>query len=172
MPLPSRKAQLQTLSSQRNDRLLDRVEYLSGALVMMTTASSNQTSLAAFTSLTRFFGAADRHSLYFLATWRKGGVQRSGTLGELIGDACRGTGPGSGLNSKMLASQERATCKGLAALQLGRRSDSCSAASEDLATDPSAFQFRCETARYYTQLSWHLGRIACGKREVSRRNRG
>src|ERR1700687_1890886 len=32
--------------------LLDRVEYLSGALVMMTTASSNQTSLPAFTSQT------------------------------------------------------------------------------------------------------------------------
>src|SRR6202158_5033135 len=41
----------------------------------------------------RFFGAADRHSLYFFATWRKGGVQRSGAFGELIGDGCRGTGP-------------------------------------------------------------------------------
>src|SRR5260370_26269336 len=52
LPLLSRKAQLQTLSSHRNGGLLDRVEYLSGALVMMTTASSNQTSLPAFTSLT------------------------------------------------------------------------------------------------------------------------
>ena len=42
----------------------------------------------------RFFGAADQHSLYFLANWRKGGVQRSGVFGELIGDACHGRGRG------------------------------------------------------------------------------
>src|SRR6476620_11402125 len=52
LPLPSHKPQLQTLASHRNGELLDRVEYLSGALVMMTTASSNQTSLPACTSLT------------------------------------------------------------------------------------------------------------------------
>jgi hypothetical protein len=59
LPLPSRKAQLQTLSSHRNGGLLDRGECLSGALVMTTTASSNQTSFPAFTSLAsqRFFGA-------------------------------------------------------------------------------------------------------------------
>src|SRR6267378_3341131 len=49
-------------SSHRNGGLPDRVEYLSGALVMMTTASSNQTTLQR--SLPRrpmrFFGAADR----------------------------------------------------------------------------------------------------------------
>jgi hypothetical protein len=96
LPLPSRKAQFQTLSSHRNGRLRDRVEYLSGALVMMTTASSNQTSHPACSlprPPMRFFGAADQLSLYFLATWRKGGVQRSGVFRELIGDACHERGP-------------------------------------------------------------------------------
>jgi hypothetical protein len=41
----------------------------------------------------RFFGAADRRSLYFLATWRKGGVQRAGAFREFIGDACHGRAP-------------------------------------------------------------------------------
>jgi hypothetical protein len=76
-------------------RSAPRIESNTGAIVMMTTASSNQTSHPAFTSQTsmRFFGAADQHSLYFLANWRKGGVQRSGIFGELIPDACDRRGP-------------------------------------------------------------------------------
>jgi hypothetical protein len=61
---------------------------------------------------------------------------------------------GSGLNSKMVASQELATC----AAQLGRRSGHrpglIGAAQQPefgrRTIIPAAFQFHCETARYYT----------------------
>jgi hypothetical protein len=125
---------------------------------MMTTASSNQTSLPSVHfpdvpcgSLT----PTDQHSLYFLATWRKGGVQRSGTFGEFIPDACHRRDP-SGLNSKMVASPEPTTCEVLAAAQRrsGGRPDLMGAAQhpgiERRPIIRGAFQFHCETAGYHT----------------------
>src|SRR5437660_11631021 len=56
----------------------DGARYLAGALVMMTTASSDITIHLAFTSRTSqalLFDAAFRHSLYVLRKRRKGGVK-------------------------------------------------------------------------------------------------
>ena len=106
---------------------------------MMTTASSNQTSLPSVHfpdvpcgSLT----PTDQHSLYVLATWRKGGVQRSGTFGEFIRDACHRRDP-SGLNSKMAAltgtrNLRSARC-GSTKIRPPAGFDGCSAASRDRA---------------------------------------
>jgi hypothetical protein len=115
---------------------------------MMTTASSNQTSLPSvhFPDVPCGSLTPDQHSLYFLATWRKGGVQRSGTFGEFIRDACHRRDP-SGLNSKMVASPELATCEVLATAQRrsGRRPDLMGAAQhpgiERRAIIPAASQF-------------------------------
>jgi len=62
---------------------------------------------------------------------------------------------GSGLNSKMVASQELATCGGLAAAQLAGRGPGLIGAAHQPGIGrrtiiPAAFQFHCETARYYT----------------------
>ena len=41
----------------------------------------------------RFFAPPIGLSLHVLATWRKGGVQRSEAFGVFIDDACHGRGP-------------------------------------------------------------------------------
>jgi len=71
-------------------------------LVMRTAAPSDRTSHPAFTSQTSCGSLAPPigRSLHVLATWRKGGVQRSETFGVFIDDACHGA-QGSGLNAKM-----------------------------------------------------------------------
>jgi hypothetical protein len=133
LPLPSRKAQLQTLSSHRNGGLLDRVEYLSRVLVMMTTASSNQTSLPAFTSLTS-------HAVL----WRRRSAQpillgyvvqrrspRFGAFDEFIRDACHRRGPSIWFELQKIGAAQH---PGI----------------ERRAIIPAAFQFHCETARYHT----------------------
>ena len=63
----------------------------------------------------RFFGAADQHSLYFLATWCKGGVQGSELLTSSTVMRVTEEDQASGLNSKMVAGPELATCGVLSA---------------------------------------------------------
>jgi hypothetical protein len=66
----------------------------------------------------RFFGAADQHSLYFLATWCKGGVQGSELLTSSTVMRVTEEDQASGLNSKMVAGPELATCGVLSAAQI------------------------------------------------------
>ena len=69
----------------------------------------------------RFFGAADRRSLHFLATWRKGGVQRSSE--ERSSVLCVAEeAPRIRFELQNAASHERVTCRGPAATPLRRRS--------------------------------------------------
>src|SRR5882757_4628304 len=57
---------------------------------MRIAAPSNRTSHPAFTSQTcGSLAPPIGCSLHFLATWRKGGVQRSEALGLFIDDACQ-----------------------------------------------------------------------------------
>jgi len=79
----------------------------------------------------RSFGAADQHSLYFLATWCKGGVQGSGAFDEFIRDACHRRGPSIWFELQKIGAAQH---PGI----------------ERRAIIPAAFQFHCETARYHT----------------------
>ena len=74
---------------------VDQVRNLSRTFAMMTARAipPNNPSSAHFPDVSAVLYAADRRSLYFLATWRKGGVPRFGAFGGIIGNAGHGRGP-------------------------------------------------------------------------------